>query len=284
MTIRADAALRAMTDDATFRVISVSTTETVKVALSHQQPAPSTAALFGDLLTAAVLVRETMAPTHRVQAILKRQGYKGSLVADADPSGDTRGLVSLPAAERNFDQGQVLLQVMRRLQSGRTHQGVVAVPAGGRVSEGLMAYMRESEQVDSLVAVGSHFEGGELRAAGGYLIQLLPGVGQAPLAFMEARLAEVRPLSEVLASGEFTPESMLETLLAGIEHTRLGTSGLRFHCWCSAERLLGALSTLPRADIDDLVQSGETLEITCDYCKKQYGIAPSSLAGLQQPS
>lgn len=280
----ADSALRAMTDDATFRVIAVSTTETVRQALGHQQPGEGTAATFGDLLTAAVLVRETMAPTHRVQAILKRRGRKGSLVADAHPSGGTRGLISLPAGEEDFGGGQGLLQVMRRLHDGRTHQGVVEVPQGGEVSQALMAYMKESEQVDSMVAVASHFEHGELRAAGGYLVQLLPGVGQAPLAFMAERLSEAQPFEEVIASGDFTPGLVLESVLEGLQHTRLGESDIRFDCWCSSERLLGALSTLPRADIDELLSDGQPLEITCDYCKRLYSIPPSRLRGLQSES
>jgi redox-regulated HSP33 family molecular chaperone len=48
--------------------------------------------------------------------------------------------------------------------------------------------------------------------------------------------------------------------------------------------LLGALSTLPKTDIDDFIQRGEVLEISCDYCHRQYQIPPAKLVGLQVES
>ena len=94
-----DSSLRAMTDDSAFRVMAVNTTQTVREALSRQAPSGVTRKTFGDLLTGAVLVRETMSPNQRVQAILKRRKQTGSLVADTHPTEGTRGLVSMPAAE-----------------------------------------------------------------------------------------------------------------------------------------------------------------------------------------
>ncbi|MET0410860.1 MAG: Hsp33 family molecular chaperone HslO [Polyangiaceae bacterium] len=285
MTLLPDSALRAMTDDSTFRVIAVRTTETVREVLERQKAEGATASAFADLLTGAILIRETMAPTQRVQAILRRQGKGGSLVADSHPSGGTRGLINLPKDEQGFSFGSdTALQVMRRLYDGSIHQGVTSVPEGGNVSEALMTYMRSSEQVDSMVAVGSVFEQGNLVAAGGYLVQLLPGVGTAPLVFMNARIEEFGSLAPHLAASGFAPRGLLASLLEQIPYTELEESSLRFECWCSAERLLGALATLPKSDIDEFIERGEVLEISCDYCHREYQIPPAKLRGLQLTS
>lgn len=279
-----DSALRAMTDDSAFRVMAVNTTQTVRDALERQAPSGITRKTFGDLITGAVLVRETMAPNQRVQAILKRREHTGSLVADAHPTEGTRGLVSLPATEPQFLLESAILQVMRRLHDGRVHQGMVDVPNGGDVSDALRVYMQVSEQVDTLVAVSTLFDGDRVARAGGYLIQLLPGVGRAPLAFMQERVREFGHLDVHLARGDGEPRGWIAELLSEIPYTELGDSPLRFGCWCSAERLLSALSTLPKADIDDFVKKGEVLEISCDYCHRQYRIPPSKLVGLQLES
>jgi molecular chaperone Hsp33 len=276
-----DSSLRAMTDDSAFRVMAVNTTQTVREALSRQAPSGVTRKAFSDLLTGAVLVRETMSPNQRVQAILKQRRETGSLVADSHPTEGTRGLVSMPAKNPQFALTDALLQVMRRLHDGAIHQGVVDVPTGGDVSDALREYMRVSEQVDTLVAVGTLFEGEELACAGGYLIQLLPGVGTAPLAFMTERVREFGNIDVHLASGKAEPRALVAALLEQIPYTELSDSELKFGCWCSAERLLGALSTLPRSDIDDFIQRGEVLEISCDYCHRQYRIPPANLLGLQ---
>ncbi len=280
MTATTDSALRAMTDDSAFRVMAVNTTQTVRDALTRQGPSGVTRKSFGDLITGAVLVRETMAPDQRVQVILKRRQQMGSLLADAHPTEGTRGLVSLPAQSPQFPLTDAVLQVMRRLHDGKVHQGVVDVPNGGSVSDALRVYMQVSEQVDTLVAVGTLFDGEEVSFAGGYLIQLLPGVGRAPLAFMAERVREFGNIDTHLLSRS-APRDLIATLLEGIPYTELGASPLRFGCWCSAERLLGALSTLPKADIDDFVQKGEVLEISCDYCHREYRIPPAKLVGLQ---
>jgi molecular chaperone Hsp33 len=284
MTVTNDSALRAMTDDSAFRVMAVNTTQTVRDALTRQAPSGVTRKTFGDLLTGAVLVRETMAPNQRVQAILKRRQTSGSLLADSHPTEGTRGLVSLPAESTQFPLTDAILQIMRRLHDGKIHQGVIDVPNGGDVSDALRVYMRVSEQVDTLVAVGTIFDGDEVACAGGYLIQLLPGVGRAPLAFMEERVREFGDIDVHLAPDNGSPRRLITSLLEQIPYTELGDSPLRFGCWCSAERLLGALSTLPRTDIDDFIQKGEVLEISCDYCHRQYQIPPAKLVGLQVES
>jgi len=273
MTPTLDSSLRAMTDDCAFRVMAVNTTQTVQDALERQAPSGITRKAFGDLITGAVLVRETMSPNQRVQAILKCRQHQGSLVADAHPTEGTRGLVSLPASEREFSLTDAILQVMRRLHDGKVHQGMVGVPLGGDVSDALRVYMQVSEQVDTLVAVTTLFDGDRVSCAGGYLIQLLPGVGRAPFAFMEERVREFGNIDAHLARGA-----------AEIPYTELGDSPLRFGCWCSAERLLSALSTLPKADIDDFIRKGEVLEISCDYCNREYHIPPANLVGLQVES
>lgn len=273
-----------MTDDSAFRVMAVNTTQTVRDALSRQAPSGITRKAFGDLITGAVLVRETMSPNQRVQAILKRREATGSLVADSHPTEGTRGLVSLPAQSPEFPLTNAILQVMRRLHDGRIHQGMVDVPSGGDVSDALRVYMLVSEQVDTLVAVSTLFDGEEVSCAGGYLIQLLPGVGRAPLAFMSERVREFGDIDAHLTRGHGEPRQLIAALLSEIPYTELDDSPLRFGCWCSAERLLSALSTLPRADIDDFIQKGEVLEISCDYCNRQYRIPPTKLVGLQLES
>src|SRR6187397_2161687 len=92
---RSDSVLRAMTNDGTFRVVTADTTETVRGAVAAQNATGETARRLGDLLTGVVLTRITMAPQLRVQCVLRGSGDSGMLVADSNPSGETRGLVNV---------------------------------------------------------------------------------------------------------------------------------------------------------------------------------------------
>ncbi len=281
---RGDRVLRAITDDGAFRVMVTRTTNTVTEAVRLQEARGETARRFGNLLTASVLFRETMAPQLRVQGILRGEGNSGTLVADSTPDG-TRGLVQLKAESSEILVGpKALLQMMRTMPNGSVNQGVVHVPEGGAVTEAMMAYMQNSEQVDTMLAVGTLLnEDGTVRAAGGYLVQLLPEVGKGPLAIMTERLEDFRTIDHLLGP-EFTPEGLRDELLYGMPFTNLDDSPVRYHCWCSEERLIAALATLDRKEIQSMIDDAEPLDITCDYCRRHYSILPNKLAGLLQPS
>ena len=285
MTEQTDTVLRAITDDGAFRVITARTTETVRGAIEAQNASGETARHFGDLVTASILFRETMAPNLRVQAIIKGSAGSGSLIADSHPSGQTRGLIQLRGEAGEIDLGQgAVLQLMRTLPNGRINQGVVEVPQQGGISQSLMAYMQSSEQVFSMLAVGTIFDGEQVVSAGGYMVQLLPEAGRGPLLVMTERLRDFESIDPQLADPLFTPSWLLDELLYGMPFTRLEESAVRFECWCDELRVVSALASLTRSDLEHLLSTNEVLEIACEYCKRDFRIAPARLRGLLEQS
>lgn len=281
-----DSVLRAITDDGAFRVIVARTTDTVQHVLKAQGAQGQTGRHLGDLVTGSVLFRETMAPNLRVQGILKGSGGSGSLVADSHPSGKTRGLVQLNGSAQEVSLGPgAIMQMMRTLPDGKINQGFVEVPDGSRsISRALMEYMQTSEQVVSMLAMGTLLDEGRVSAAGGYLVQLLPEVGRGPLMVMTERLKDFESIDEQLRSPDFSPEALLDELLYGMPFTRLDASPVGFECWCNELRVVSAIATLPRPDIEHLLSSGEVLEIACEYCKREFRISPARLQGLLKQS
>ena len=282
---RSDTVARAITDDGAFRVIAAMCTTAVQGAVTAQKARGALGQSFGELITGAIVLREAMAPRLRVQVILKGAPGAGSMVADSHPDGTSRGLVSFGAGKRAPIDGDgipdgALLQVMRTLPSGSIHQGLVELPAGGGISGALMQYMADSEQIVSTIAVSATVDGDHVRAAGGYMVQLLPEVERGPLMIMTERLAALPNLADVLLAPDVTPDVLLGELLYGMPYTRLEESPLSFGCNCSQVRVVASLATLPRSDVEELIRDGEVLEISCDYCGRQYHIAPVELRTL----
>ncbi len=278
MTTSNDLICRAMTDDGTFRVVTVRATDTVRGVLNSQGAKGSTARHLGDLVTGSVLIRETMSPSLRVQGILKRQDQKGYLLGDSHPTGNTRGLVGGKHAQDGFELKSAMLQVVRTLHDGRVQQGVVAVPDDTDVSRGLMAYMQESEQITTMIVVDTLFDDeGAVLASGGYLIQLLPGAERAPLAIMTERLEDFRSVEKFLGDPAFEPQALMEELLWGMPYTELDSSSFSYGCWCSRSSMLGALASLNRTEVQSMVDDGEVLEISCDYCQREFRVTPVEL-------
>lgn len=288
MDSKTDHVLRAMTDDGAFRVIAILTRETAAGALAAQHPQGSIARTFAELVTATVLVRELMSPDYRVQGILSSADGLHRLVADANPDGSTRGLVQVEAGVTAFPMHfGARLQMMRSLRNGALHQGVVEVPKGRGVGSALMEYLQTSEQLVCTAAIGVVLDGENeegttptVRAAGGWVVQLLPEASRGPLAVMTDRLAALPDIEHLLKSGSGDPAVLLQDILRDMPYTRTAESTLRFGCSCSEQRVMTSLATIARADLESMVNAGEVLEIDCDYCAKSYAIAPERLRAL----
>ncbi len=284
-TQAADHVVRAITDDGSFRVITARTTLTTQRAARVQRATGKTTEHFANLLTGAVLFRETMSPDLRVQVILSGAQGRGRLVADSHPSGDTRGLVQLGASsDPILLGGDARIMLMRSLSSGKLQQGVVEASEEGGISAAFMSYMQQSEQVVSMLAVDSVIEDDQVVAAGGYLVQLLPEVDRSVLGVMTERLEDFRSVAKWVSQTDFSPDLLMRELLYGIPYTRLEEDAVRFGCWCSETTMLGALASLPHADLEELVKDGEVLDIECDYCHTEYKVAPQRLRGMLSPS
>jgi molecular chaperone Hsp33 len=280
-----DHVLRAITDDDNFRVITARTTKTVRQVLEAQSVAGVTARHFAELVTGAVLIRETMSPTHRVQCVLKGAGGRGSLVADTHPDGLTRGLAQLPDDVDGLKIGPgSSLRIMRNKAHGRLHSSVVAPPPDGRVHDALMTYMLESEQIAAIIAIGVSWDGEQVKQAGGFVVQLLPGAERGPLMVMTERLEAMPPFEETLDQFDGSPHKVLEELLYLMPYAQLDRRGVSFGCKCSHEAVVSSLASLGREELANIVSEQQVVELSCDYCNTDYAIRSAQLKGLLQPS
>jgi molecular chaperone Hsp33 len=276
-----------MTNDGAFRIVAARTTDTSKAVIAAQKLSGAIAHDMADLVTTAVLYRETMAPSLRVQCIVRFDEEAGQLVADSHPDGWTRGLLQPGSGDAPPDlrETRSTLQMMRTLPNSDLHRGVVEVPESGNLSEAFMRYMQLSEQIVSMISLGSTIEG-ESPAAGGFVVQLLPEATEAEAAVetMTKRLEGFVEIRERLQKSDGSPSRLIEQIFEGMPFTWLHSSDIRFGCQCSQLRVMTTLSVLDRSDIQELVDEGEPLSIGCDYCGAFYTVEIAQLQGLLSSS
>ncbi len=263
-----DTILRALTDDECFRVVVFFGDETARRAVLAQRVEGAVAERLAEVVLATALVRETMAPGHRVQGILAYRAAKLSFVGDSHPDGTARGLVQGAPGPRLPDEAP-LFQIMRTLQNGELHQGIVELSGGG-VRDGLMQYMQRSEQVTTLV---------DVCPSGGYLVQLLPGAPSEGVRRMLEHARALPPILELLEAAP-TADALLERLVGGVPFVVTGRAPHEFGCRCSEERVLDGLATLPRAEIQAMRDERKTFDVSCDFCHADYPIGPDALQRL----
>lgn len=271
---RTDLSLRAMTNDGSLRVIVVDVTDTAREVARLQGADTGASRWLGELIAGTVMIRATMSPDLRVQGIL--QAEHGAYVADSHPDGGVRALFqrrSRPRGAREVTR----LQMMRTLPRGSVQQGIVEVDDEYGVSGALMRYLSQSEQVESALAVATEVRDGEIVAAGGYLVQLLPELDEATLALMTARLQDFPPMRSLLAEG-VGADAVLSMLLEAMAFTPLARDAVRFQCRCSRERVVASILSAGAEEVASIIRAGEPLEITCDYCTAPFCIEVSELA------
>jgi molecular chaperone Hsp33 len=276
-----------MTNDHAFRVIAASTTHSAREVLERQHVTGDAAHALVDLVTSAVLLRETMAPNIRVQGLVRGAGGKGTLVGDSFPDGAVRGLAQLKknaagvvdSAAFSLGPGSHL-QMMRSLVNGALQQGIVDVAEAGGIGEALGLYFTESEQLVCVARVGSRFDGDKLVASGGFVVQLLPEAERPAHMIMTQRLEDFPSITSFLEQEGFSAQILVDEIVHGMPHTELGTSEIFFRCRCNETLVLSALSSLSKDDIQSMVDDGEGLEIHCDYCGKDYVVAIERLRAL----
>ena len=150
----------------------------------------------------------------------------------------------------------------------------------GEIAEDLAAYFVESEQIPTACALGVLVERDQsVRAAGGYIIQLLPGAGEDVITKVEAG---------VLAAGQVTglldrdadPERMLRAVLSDFELEVLETSPIEYRCYCSRERVTRALISLGEEELETIIREQGGAELTCQFCDAVHRFTAEELRTL----
>ncbi len=277
------------------RVVAAATTETVERLRSIHEPSPTvTAALgrvaTGTLLLAAVLEKVT-GREPMVTVEIDGDGPAGKLLATASASGWVRATVANPRAtaeprpDSKLDVAAVVgtsghLVVTRDPGIGEPYRGVVPI-VSGEIAKDLAYYLSESEQVPSAVALGVHvLPEARVEHAGGYLVQLLPGVTDDEAQALAGRVAELGAVTPRMREGE-GPEAWLNRLFPeGVEI--LERTSVRFHCGCSRDRVERALKLLGAVEVGRLLDQSRTepVVLTCEFCRREYTVPPTDLERL----
>ena len=151
---------------------------------------------------------------------------------------------------------------------------------GGEIAEDLAAYFVESEQIPTACALGVLVGLDQsVTAAGGYLIQLLPGAGEDMISKIEAGVRAMDSVSHALSEG-LDGEGLLRTVLKDFDLEILEKHPVEYRCYCSRERVSRALISMGRKDLTELIEEQGQAELTCQFCDKVYRFSKEELEQL----
>ncbi|HEX5725045.1 MAG TPA: Hsp33 family molecular chaperone HslO [Longimicrobiaceae bacterium] len=244
---------------------------------------------MGALLLAASSLKED---DQLLTVEVKGGGPVGRILATANGRGEVRGLVSNPRVHADSVRAGKLnvagvvgrggyLSVTRSLGMRDSYQGTVELQSG-EIGDDLAYYLAKSEQTPSAVGVGVFVvPDGTVSAAGGYLVQLLPGVDDDAAAAIEARIAALPHPTALLRAGD-GPEQVLGRIFPeGFD--LLDRYPVRFHCPCSRERFEAAIVSLGHAEVERIIaeeEEEERTEVVCHFCNQAYYFTPLEMKAI----
>ncbi|HVS02813.1 MAG TPA: Hsp33 family molecular chaperone HslO [Thermoanaerobaculia bacterium] len=242
------------------------------------------AALGRCLAGAAMLLRLAQKTPTRLILEVRGDGPLRKVMGEADQEGNLRGLVGEPRVDVDPYSGGKLavgralgsgtLHVLREYErGGRYHSQVRLV--SGEIGQDLAHFLDQSEQVRSAVLVGVLTRPQRVAAAGGLIVEVLPGAREESVRRLEQNIAASAEVSRTLESGGLA--GLEETVLAGLDPQLRQSQGVRYHCRCSRERFLGHLQGLSAEQLEELGLEEEMAIAECAFCGAAYQFQTSEL-------
>ncbi|MFF2855937.1 Hsp33 family molecular chaperone HslO [Peribacillus sp. NPDC058002] len=286
-----DYLIKALGYEGQVRAYAVSTTDTVGEAQRRHYTWPTASAALGRAMTAGVMMGGMLKGEEKLTIKIEGGGPIGSILVDSNAKGEVRGYVTHP--QTHFDlneQGKLdvrkavgtdgLLTVVKDIGLRDYFSGQVPI-VSGELGEDFTYYFVTSEQVPSSVGVGVLVNpDNSILAAGGFIIQLMPGTPEDTISKIENRLSTITPVSKMIQSG-MTPEEILTEILGEGNVNILEKMDVQFSCQCSKERIANALISLGQAEIRDIIDTDGQAEAHCHFCNQTYQFSKEELEELE---
>ncbi len=275
-----DYLVRALAFDGSVRAFAVRTTETIGEAQRRHETWPTASAALGRSMTAAVMMGAMLKGEDKLTVKVEGNGPIGPMIIDSNANGTVRGYVTNP--QTHFDLNAIgkldvrravgtegAITIVKDLGMRDFFTGQVPI-VSGEIAEDFTYYFASSEQVPSSVGLGVLVNSdNSILAAGGFIIQLMPGTDDETITIIEEHLANMQPISKLIEKG-LTPEELLYEILGKENVKILNDMPVSFQCNCSKERFASAIISLGEEEIRDMIHEDGGAEAHCHFCMEKY--------------
>lgn len=279
-----DEIVRAVAANGFIKMTAINSRDMVERARAVHNASPVCTAALGRTISAASIIGNALKDENAsVTVRINGGGPAGSIIAVSDHIGNTRGYIANPTLELplkpngKLDVGaavgtQGMLTVIKDLNMKEPYVGSVAL-VSGEIAEDFTSYFAESEQTPSACALGVLIDvDGTVKAAGGYVLQLLPGAPDDLAVSLEQSIMNVGPVTSILE--DYTAADLINMVLIGFEPRILEHIPVEYRCYCSRERVMNAIAGIERSELEEMAKEGKPIEVTCQFCDAVYTFDP----------
>ncbi|AIQ02158.1 TPA: Hsp33 family molecular chaperone HslO [Streptococcus pyogenes] len=284
-----DKIIKSIAQSGAFRAYVLDSTETVALAQEkHNTLSSSTVALGRTLIANQILAANQKGDSKITVKVIGDSSF-GHIISVADTKGHVKGYIQNTGVDiKKTATGEVLVgpfmgngHFVTIIDYGTGNPYTSTTPLiTGEIGEDFAYYLTESEQTPSAIGLNVLLdENDKVKVAGGFMVQVLPGASEEEIARYEKRLQEMPAISHLLASKNHV-DALLEAIYGDEPYKRLSEEPLSFQCDCSRERFEAALMTLPKADLQAMIDEDKGAEIVCQFCGTKYQFNESDLEAI----
>ncbi|ADQ15257.1 Hsp33 family molecular chaperone HslO [Halanaerobium hydrogeniformans] len=284
-----DYLIRAITTNKELRALALRSTNLVAEAQKRHKTTPVATAALGRVLNGALLTASLVKSGEEIVLKIDGTGPAKKIIAEANQKGEVRGYIANPQLEFNTTEegkldvakavGAGELSLTKIMDMKEPYTGSVPL-VSGEIGEDLTYYFTASEQIPSAVGLGVMVDKDlSVKAAGGFLIQLLPEASEETIKLLEKNLAELKSISSLIDQG-FSPEEILDSLLGDLDYRVMARKEVQFKCKCSRARSYELIAGLGKEDIKETLEKEEQIEIKCHFCGETYVFTKNEIEKL----
>lgn len=150
----------------------------------------------------------------------------------------------------------------------------------GEIAEDFTEYFAKSKQKPTVVALGVLVNKDEVKASGGYMIQLMPDATEEDIVNIEKALEKAPAISEMIDKNKSLEE--IAKIVTGDENVLILAQelSLKYECDCTRERFERGLISLGEDELSKIIEEDEMADTVCHFCNKKYHFSKEDLEKL----
>lgn len=284
-----DKLIKTIAHSGSFRAFVLDATQTVRQAQEKHHTLSSSTVALGRTLIANLILAANQKGDSKVTVKVIGDSSFGHIISVADTNGQVKGYIQNPDVDvKKTATGEVLVGpfmgnghfiVITDYGTGNPYTSTTPLITG-EIGEDFAYYLTESEQTPSAVGLNVLLdEEDQVKVAGGFMLQVLPGASDEEIARYEKRLQVMPAISTLLASENHT-NALLAAIYGEEPYKVLSEETIGFTCDCSRERFEGALITLGKAELLAMAKEDQGAEINCQFCGNRYHFTENELEVL----
>ena len=286
----ADTLLKVLAFNDEVKAVAMVATDAIAEAQRRHDTWSSATAALGRTIIGTQLLASSLKGDERITVQVNGDGPGGKIMADANGRGEMRGYITNPHVSLELnDKGKLdvrgvvgtngSITVIKDLNMREPFSGQVPI-VDGELGMDFTYYLAVSEQINGAVGVSVLVNPDEtVCAAGGFMIQLLPGASEATISEIERRISEIPMVSKLIEQQE-QPRDILNRLLGEENIRELEEMPVKFHCGCTRERFSAGLMSIGVEDLQHLIDEDHGAEVVCHFCGEKFHFDEAELQGL----